>query len=166
MGTRRSCWSDSRHVKRNCWSSITVLSKRKSWSRITWVPFLVKSAKAKCCVLILTNPSVQPRTVLKICSEWAMWTSKTLNTLQLAIHFAKQEKGKRNNYCWRKWIFLLCPMRMAEDSTEPEGHQIGKMSSFQMNKIEFRKSWRSWSTEMYMIHHRMNQRPRCTIPSS
>ncbi|HRH67706.1 MAG TPA: universal stress protein [Bacteroidia bacterium] len=80
------------------------------------------SRKAKCCVLMLTRPSVQPRPFRKIIAN-GHEHAKTLNTLNTALYFAKQDDASEITVVDEVDIPALS-MSMAEDSTEPEGNQI------------------------------------------
>ena len=80
------------------------------------------SRKAKCCVLMLIRPSVQPRPFKKIVVN-GHEHPKTLNTLNTAIYFANREGAGEMTIVDEVDIPAMS-MSMAEDSTEPEGNQI------------------------------------------
>ncbi|MFN8142841.1 MAG: universal stress protein [Bacteroidia bacterium] len=110
------------------------------------------SRKAKCCVLMLTKPSVQPRPFQKFVVN-GHEHPKTLNTLKTAIHFAKQEKANEIIIVDEVDIPALS-MSMAEDSTEPEGHQIkNEFISDEQNRIQ--KILKEVDHGNVHVHHRI-----------
>ena len=82
------------------------------------------SRKAKCSVLMLIRPSVQPRPFQKVVVN-GHEHPKTLNTLKTAAHFCTIEGTKELTIVDEVDIPALS-MSTAEDSTEPEGDQIRK----------------------------------------
>lgn len=82
------------------------------------------SRKAKCSVLLLTKPSIQPKKVKKIIVN-GVENPKTINTINTALYIAKHLKIKDVTIVNEMEVPGLT-MAMAEDSTAPQAKEYKK----------------------------------------
>lgn len=82
------------------------------------------SRRAKCSVLLLTNPSIQPKSFKKIVVN-GIDNPKTIHSLNTAIYFGKAENAKELTIIQEVNLPALT-ITMAESSTAPEASKIKK----------------------------------------